>query len=56
VILVTHTYACSDPDIDIQGDSGEKVNKLGGHFIGDFERKVNMNMCLILIVYYHTTV
>jgi hypothetical protein len=34
--------------LNIQGDSGGKVNILGGDRIGHYEKKkVNMNMCLI---------
>jgi hypothetical protein len=35
----------------IQGDSGGKVNILWADNIGHCEKKVRMNMCLILIVY-----
>jgi hypothetical protein len=32
----------------IQGDSGGKVTILGGDSIGHCEKKVHMNMCLLL--------
>jgi len=32
----------------IQGDSRPKVNTLGGGSIGHCEKKVHMNMCIIL--------
>jgi len=31
-----------------QGDSGRKVNILGGDTISHYEKKVHMNMCKIL--------
>jgi hypothetical protein len=37
---VTHNYAYSDPHIDIQGDSGGKVNNLGVDIMGNFEKKI----------------
>lgn len=49
--LVTHKHAYSDSHIDIQDDSGGKVNNLAGDIIGNFEKKVNMNICLILKIY-----
>lgn len=34
--------------IHIQNDSGGKVNNLGGYSIGQCEKKVHMNMSLIV--------
>jgi hypothetical protein len=34
--------------IQIQGDSGGKLNSLLGDSIGNCEKKLNMDMCLIL--------
>ena len=39
--------AASSPS-SIQSDSGGKFNILGGNSIGHCEKKVHMNMCLIL--------
>jgi hypothetical protein len=37
--------------MQIQGDLGERVSILVGDSIGHCERKVHMNMCLILCSY-----
>ena len=42
--------------IVIQGDSGWKVNILGGDVIGYCEKKTHMNMCLTLNCHRHRTV
>jgi hypothetical protein len=54
--LMTHSYAYSDSHVDIQGDSEGKVNNLGGDITGNFEKKVNLNMCLIVKSYRNRTV
>jgi hypothetical protein len=43
-------------DMRIVGDSGGQVNILGGDSISYYEKKVHMNMCLILNGYQDTAV
>jgi hypothetical protein len=40
----------------LQGDSGGKINILGGDSVGNCEKKVHMNMCAILNGYRDTAV
>ena len=45
----TVSIRCSLGKLHIQGDSGRKVNVLGGDGIGHCEKKkVSMHMCLIM--------
>ena len=48
----THTHI----HIHIQGDSGGTINILGGESMGHYEKKVHMNLCLILNSYRDRTV
>jgi hypothetical protein len=45
---VSHSMALNIHSMYIQGDSGAKINILGGDSIGHCEEKVSMNICLIL--------
>jgi hypothetical protein len=46
--LPYYSSVCHLKNNSIQGDSGGKVNILGGDSIGHCEKKVHTNMCLIL--------
>jgi hypothetical protein len=51
----TSPYRCRTSNA-IQGDSRGKVNIIGGHSTGSCEKKIHINVCVILFAYRHKAV